>query len=338
MAQLEKLLSFPEEAVQAARRFALEKWRLDKEYTGNLVTAVECEISNNFQSTSIDYGVADAILSGKRIRLLNEFTEENLGMNCAEVGVNAFLIYSSFTDTHMVLMRYNDGQPSDHFAVLNYDSGLDEMPTILDPLFGFSGRANFTADGFIHIPINLLNIRSKNLPAKEEQREISYHLDEEDMEKRIVTRPIFMSIDDVMRHINYVNSPLGFFDYFRRGQKIMSEKKSGISEIEFNAKMIGDCLRISATHDSLFPDLVTFQRDYHIDKEGALQFADRRILHMGYRWVEPQSVVYTESRGSSHMMHPNGNRKYSNHFFLYLINFSFSLLLFYLSDSLFYCF
>ena len=235
---LEDKLVFPEEAIAAARNLAINQWRI-REISDDIVTAVECEISNNLQGAFIDYGVANAVISGKRIRLLHEMPTDRLSMNCAEVGVNAFLIYHAFAgNDSMFLMRYNDGHhPIDHFAVVNYDMGKDQPPTILDPLFGFSGRLEFTPNGFVHIPSNLLHLKS--LPPEEQRFTRAIYSDEEVEVNRIATPYTLMTVDDVMRHINYINSPLGFFDYFKNTQ-VLQKQTHMLTEAEWRARSMDD--------------------------------------------------------------------------------------------------
>lgn len=311
---LEDKLRFPEEAVRAAREFAVGKG-LGSGYPEGIVTPIDCVILNEFQVGSIDYGVADAILSGKYIRLLHEIKNSKFRMNCAEVGVNGFLLYTAFNpENHVLMMRYNDGQPSDHFAILDYDMGDGQPPIIIDPLFHFSGRVVFTNDGFTYFPINLWKFQNGEL-TEQDYKELLDGKKEE--QKHIVTRPLFLSVDEVMRHINYINSPLGFFDFFRRGQKLTSQK-DGQVEIDFNARTLDECLVVYAVCDDMFPVLLTLERLFYIGRQGEMAIRDKRMLHTGYNWVRPKNIIYVETKGGMQVVHPKSNRKYTNSYMRYL--------------------
>jgi len=299
----ETTLNFPETAKSAAIE-QVKKWHHDPDK--DKISGIECDLANEFGEGEISYGIEDALLSGKRIRLLDDIGITNKKkLNCGEVGINVFLIYSALgLSKEIKLLRYNSDHESDHFAVLHYDQGFEEDPWIVDPLWGFFGRIKLLKDGFIYYPTNWLNDKENQKP-KGETITLTFNFGEEEsvsLPRKIKAEYMFLSQEDVIRHVNYINSPLGFFDYLKTGQKIRCEKKN-VYTTDFTTKTIDDTLKVWINLYDNAIDLFTIERTYSI-KNNNLVHKDKHMLNLNFNWVEPNQIIYeiTEGKETLHRL------------------------------------
>jgi len=236
-------VDFPEAAKQAAL-LLVQKWARGGGYSmgsdlETLLHSVECDLMNELGLWRMNYGVEDAIRAGTQVRLLDQIDIKKPRLNCSEVGVNLFLIYSALGAGDRVrLMRFNDGRESDHFALLHYDRGFDHDPIILDPLWHKFGRMHFTSNGVVYTPNNLLPENRIEGAQVNDSKERIQHFKYKDIS--------FLTQEEVVRHVNFLNSPLGFFQYFGAGQKIKETKEQGFIA-QYAVQTFGSLLSIRVT-------------------------------------------------------------------------------------------
>ena len=229
------------------------------------------------------YGIKDAICAGKRIRLLDEIEEDSL-VNCDELGINLFLFYDSRNLSDKTrLLRFKE-QNIAHFALLFYDKGLQEMPTLLDPLSHSRGRVKLTNKGLIVYPFTSLDDDS-NLVQFTTNKEI-----DENKAYFINADYALLTKSDVLKHLHYMNSPVGFFPYFSEGQVLNIWKQTPLT-IEYSAKTKDKQLIVQATCLDPCVDIFTFQRTYSV-KGNKLRFSDKQLTHLGYEWIHPRNIIY----------------------------------------------
>src|SRR3989338_8868923 len=284
-------LNFSEESLTAAKSL-VASWHIDINLNiEDILEEVECALPNNL--AHISYGVEDAINSGVRLRLLDQIDIRKEKLNCAEVGLNVFLIYCALgLENQIRLMRFNDNQrvsrraPIDHFAVLNYDQGLESSPWIVDPLIHKFGRIVFSEEGFVYHSTNSIN-RSED-PDRFKER-----LHPEDKPRLLKTETILLTKDEVIRHIHFINSPLGFLRYYEDGQRIKSEELHP-QLLEYTVKVSGESLILKVTCFDKSADSFTFQRTYNLE-DCILAFQDKIFVHTQLNWVDPAHVLYSES-------------------------------------------
>ncbi|MBI4148614.1 hypothetical protein HY490_04955 [Candidatus Woesearchaeota archaeon] len=279
-------MNFPEENIRAAKALA-EKYLIEdgqprarREIFGSLAL--------DFQPFAVKYGVADAVMSGKRIRLMPDIISEDphairhehvayKPMNCAEAGVNLLLVMSTLDATDSLrLMRYTTNLGSDHFAVV--DLFNEQEPWIFDPFMHLDGRVKFSKNGFIYYPLNYVYSDSKK------------GLGPEDVPHHFKLSHDLLTIDDVVRHVNYINSPTGFLDYYATGQKIAEEDEQHAS-YEVNVQTIDGLLGIHVMcEDNLLPEYFSFHRIHSPD--GTIR--DYKLIHTDLCWVIPMDTLYAE--------------------------------------------
>ncbi len=295
-------LDFSESAKEAARNLLKDSQFDQSELEQRILSAEEFVINDLVNPKS--YGVEDAILANTQIRLLDQINMETARLNCSEVGINMYLLFVAIGAQDRVrMLRFNDNHESDHLALLHYTDGFDKDPLMIDPLFGRVGRVKFTSKGLLYTPPNSIDLNDPPDKKQEPKQLLQYE------------RVCILSHADVINHIEVMNSPLGFFKYFERGQKIKSEhigvdvkppNELGLRGLElfgtiaeYSVRTIDDTLQIQVTLKAEKAlDLFTFQRTYNME-EGELSYSDDRLLHLGHHW-SPEQIVFSQSKG----MHP----------------------------------
>jgi hypothetical protein len=101
-----------------------------------------------------------------------------------------------------------------------------------------------------------------------------------------------LTIDDVMRHIEYLDSPSGFFEYYADGQMIFCHEKDA-ARVGFSAQVVDGALDVRVTFGDPMPLLFTYGRTFSL-RDGRLSYKDRKLLHAGHSWVTPNDILYTE--------------------------------------------
>ncbi|GEM_PF-5313885 len=304
-------LDFPESALSAARQQVI-RWghKLDGDLE-DLLFSVSMDLGNELSGFKTAYGVEDAILSDTRLRLLDKVGFEKQMFNCGELGVNLFLIYIALgAEDRVRLLRFNPETEteSSHFGLLVYEEGFDKDPTLIDPLWERLGRVGLRGDGFIFSPINWLVFQDPDTKSLVDE------LTEVDKPKYIKTEMMVLSKEEVIRHVNYINSPLGFFDYFHDGQKIRCEKGK-VPLVEYTAKTTGEKLRVQATCSDPLLDLFTFQREY-TPLGDEMHQSDRVLLHFGYSWTNPTHILY-DSADPENLRKIGNEKKHGTAFIAY---------------------
>lgn len=274
---LECALDFPSEAIEAGLKLA-ESWTHGEDSLEQRIGDIETEISTLFNKAN--YGVQDAVMSGTRLRLLHQMDIKKDKVNCGEAGINLFLLYSALGFENIKLMRFRESFDSDHFALIYDDRG--NLPVLLDPLFQRSGRVKITEKGFVYYPWNWLN-------HKEDPRLILETKD--DKPKKVRCNPILLDKDDIIRHVNYINSSLGFLDYFTDGQRLREDVELELIT-EYNIKIVDDKLRVQAVFYDKTIEFFTFQRVYYFERD-ELRFSDKILIHLHNSWVDPKNVIYS---------------------------------------------
>jgi hypothetical protein len=185
-----------------------------------------------------------------------------------------------------------------HFAVIVYEDGIEQEPKIIDPIFGLWGKIRFVDNGFIYLPGTYVDYQQliSKYPQFRSWQSLNIQLEaKEDFARLIKGDYEILTTDELIRHINYINSPLGFFDYYKNGQ-IIEKVSSGYVNMEFSAQTIDDKLIVRGIFTDLFPCEFTFQRTYSRSDEG-IRSADAKMLHLGYHWVRPLNVFYSDEEG-----------------------------------------
>lgn len=242
----------------------------------------------------VEYGSARLSIEGKRMRILGDrgttMSPDKMfdtPMVCGELGVNLFLILSQQPGAeNLRILRYNVKNSEEygyHFAVLRLHEGKD--PEIIDPLQHLLGTIRFNDDGFLFMP-------KKGLPKKGTKKYLGR------IEKACTYKtPVdIMDRDQIIRHVNFMNSPAGMFYFYADGQKLLEEDVPfSEASVVHSARTLEERLLLNVT---LYPPgplathAMTVQRElYH---EGAeMRHSDRILLHSRLDHVIPAEVFCT---------------------------------------------
>ncbi len=289
-------MDFPPAAKEAARKL-VQQWELDSRPLEEIIAELGDWMSGEFSERGINYGTEDNLLLGIRLRLLDQMGGDRPRSNCGEVGLNLFLILDTLgAGDKLKMLRFRERTPSDHFAVLYFDRGFDDMAVYIDPLWNRSGRVRLTKEGFHFFNDSWAKLRGYPDTGQ------THELIEGDFQpepvrgKRVKAEAVLWDKETLLRHMNYMNSTLGFLDYFRDGQKIKPVNDVHRS-VEFDAQTEGDCLAIRAVCSNGDLDMFTIERKFFPD--GAV--SDRTLLHLNYAWTHPSNVFCMdgEYRGMS---------------------------------------
>lgn len=293
------MADFPDDAIAAAKA-QLRAWEVPERGVPEILGALTDRLGA-LNKEGMRYGVGDAILSGKRMRWLHEaggrFSQAQF--NCAETGANTFLLLAAagLEDRLSIARVNNRNGNSDHLLVL-CDDGHDQ-PYFLDPICSKFGRARIMREAFIYT-------FTDEYPDNAE-RSASWNA-----YKGV---PLLLAKEDLIRHVNYSNSPLGFFDYFRDGQKII-ETPSKLPMIETHI-LTGDddslTVRVVGNDDLI--DSYAFERTY---RGGDHSDAHKIFLRMN--WTTLQDVTYEESEGASILREPEDRFTHAGIFFTEIVN------------------
>lgn len=298
-------VDFSEETKKAVRKYLKSEAFIDSrtpkgkriEFTNSLVKML-------FHDTR--YGVEDAILSGRRMRLFDELGED-FGINCAEAGINTFLFYN-LTDKNSALLRAeHPDNLSSHFHVL-YNTHKDN-PSMIDPLWDLEGEIRlikngppFLPKGFIYYPRSWLKVKKAKQDADRKRKVDEDALDAfasqvisgEKPKKYLLKNLDAFTKEEVIRHIKCMNAPLGFFDYYRTGQEILKGQGKPYS-FECTAQTEGNHLILRVMCYGLGAGALTYERRYAPSGK-QIRKKDRKVLHIFYDWVFPKGIVYTENK------------------------------------------
>ena len=111
--------------------------------------------------------------------------------------------------------------------------------------------------------------------------------------KRYETETQLLDMDEVIRHVNYLNSPLGFFDYFRTGQKLKYPLKFGAPIFDYSVQTKDDELVFQAVVAEGELALFTYQRTYSPD----MSYTEKYYVHTDVNWTTVKNVLATEDAG-----------------------------------------
>ncbi|MCB9361803.1 hypothetical protein H6504_00065 [Candidatus Woesearchaeota archaeon] len=226
------------------------------------------DMMNEFGSMNLNYGIEQALLSGKRMRTLDEITFPSPQFNCGEAGVNLLLMASALGYDAQLARVVTNGM-SDHFSLL-IDDG-EERAIYLDAVGNVYGRAQLTSKGFV---------------VEEEM--------EEGFKKSKATGEVkgYLNVDEALAHVASMNSPLGFFDYLTDGQ-LITKWGDSFYGVQVAVQTEGRDLELRVVLEDSSFDMVTLRRRY----TGPNKFTDSYELHTDYNWVYPIDSVYTTERG-----------------------------------------
>ena len=250
-------LSFPSSSLDAARK-QLQRWEIDtslplEQNIPKLEERLRPIVANQ-------YGIEEAILERKRMRLLDERGFDRY-FNCAELGVNLLLLFHAMGKENAQLLRYVAISESYHFGVF-----VDDW--LFDPLYGVADKVRLVSKG-LYVP-------------KRGEREARLYKEE----------CALLTVDDAMRHLNFINSPLGFFDYYKGCQKIRWNEES-LQATAWSVYAEDDWFMIRMTGADGLLDLYTFQKSYWYEN-GELVSREKHVSHCGLDWLTPSEPFYIE--------------------------------------------
>lgn len=258
-------------------------------------------LEKHLSGKAVHYGVKEAILSGKRLRFFDEIREDPPQLNCAEVGINLFLIFCALgKEKNVQLVRYTDpGLPVDHFGVVYSPSDDSPKSFLVDPYGGYFGEIELHEKGieFLASSITLLDEQGVPIP-------------KQDADRDWITKDKYYLFDKegVLNYIAYSNASIGFFDYYCHGQVI--DRVSIGSEvckdylfplITYSVKTNENHMEILASFCDKSLDFYTFKRSYAVIR-GKLQTKDTHILHSHFSWTNPVTPIYQECKENKELI------------------------------------
>ena len=286
-------LTFPCEAIGAARKFGTNQLGL---YQGISLDDLESRIMT-FRASSdnrITYGTAQAIESGHRLRLFHQLDPSNMQFNCGEVGINAFTLYKAFAPHAGIrIIRYQPyPQSSSHFGLVRPIEG--DRLVLTDPLMGFHGEIILADSGFTFFPNSWLQSHSPSEADVTTLPELAPQKNTGNEPFRANTEVAILDEDTVLRHVNHINSPLGFFSYFVDGQRL-NEQVSETQVILYTCEVdeTGLVLRGICYDERLLA--FTLERTYPFSTN--LAHTDKVVLHKYVSWVRPKMELYASQNG-----------------------------------------
>ncbi len=286
-------LTFPREAIRAAHKFGTEKLGLTSGISlDDLESRIMrfCERSDNL----ITYGTAQAIQSGYRLRLFHQLNPSNMQLNCGEAGINAFMLYKTFAPHADVrIIRYQPyPDSSSHFGLARPVEG--DRLVLTDPLMYFHGEILLTDSGFTFFPNNWLQLHSLREADVTNLPELAPRKVTGNEPFRANTEVALLDEDTVMRHVNHINSPLGFFSYFADGQRLNEEHNEN-QGILYTCEIdeTGLVLRGLCYDEKLLG--FTLERTYPFSTD--MSHTDKVVLHKYISWVRPKMELYASQNG-----------------------------------------
>jgi hypothetical protein len=162
---------------------------------------------------------------------------------------------------------------SDHLGLVLLDD--EREPAFIDPLAGHYGRVRLSKHGVFLRPDGAVR------PKKVFKGSWSL-LDEEDL----------------VRHIRYLNSPLGFFPYYENGQVIRADAKE-YPRFEYQVQTNGEDITFRVVCDDMMSDIYTLERTLQHYVGRAIE-RTTEYLHadVGFARIE-KPVVSLDERGQS---------------------------------------
>lgn len=280
-------LVFPSEAIESARAFGEQKMGLSSQSS-------EADLEERIMQLKdgVSYGIAQAIQSGSRLRLFHELDTSSMQLNCGEVAITGLEIYRAFSQRRdLQLIRY---QPypgvSDHFGIVH--SFEDNRGKLVDPFMGLHGQIELSKDGFIFYPFSWLASHDQ-AGTNPNALPVFAMTNDRNNPVRVMSDVALLGEDSLMRHINYINSPLGFFAYLGDGQKL-EEKVTEDDIMMFTAEIDETGLVLRGMCSEKKPLMFTLERRYSFD--GA-EPEDCIVLHPDFDLVRPKMAVYAVVKG-----------------------------------------
>ncbi|HIG97810.1 TPA: hypothetical protein HA231_00065 [Candidatus Woesearchaeota archaeon] len=275
-------LFIPGAAVAAARSFGESKLGI----SGSNEADLEGRIMQLHENVS--YGIAQTIASGCRLRLFDQFNPSQIQLNCGEAGIAAFTIYKAFSQRKdLQVLRYQPtAETSHHFGLVRSDG--NEGFVIIDPLMGLYGKIRLAETGFAFYPFEWL--KAHDMGTVGVMPSLAMDGVDRNAPLKVISDLSFLDEDTLVRHVNFMNSPLGFFAYFADGQRL-EDKPTGNGNVLFSAELEEDGLTLRGTglaEDPVF--LYTLER--HFDWDGSHK-GDREKLHTRIDWVRPENSFYS---------------------------------------------